>query len=533
MQDLQVNVLPASLSRPSRVCDGYGIWGGGGGPTTYRTNITTAPKDSAPPRPTTPCPMIPFSLAAAPSATPEEQGYLKWFRGRSVLKLPGIFGSPFWDTVALQASSNEPAVLHAILALGAVHKREVLDVDKPRTNHDMHDRQEQFILRQYSEAINCLQPHFLSRTKESVRIALISCLLFVSLEFLRGHYRTGHSHLQNGLKLVDGKFTSNLWPSYDAIDQCIMETFVRLQLQVQMFGQNTVPVYSLGQSSVFGFPATNFTTLARARQHLEYLLKEIFHLSQLRRHPAVCQQDPPSPELLEAQSRVRAELEAWFRVLVASIDGLQVHTDTRAAFSYRFLSLYHTMAGIMVETCLETASESTYEKFTSSFISLLAQAVDIPEALYLIAINDSVSGHGFAPFGSTADIGWIPPLYYTALKCRKHRIRIHAVKLLSSTLHREGIWDSRLAGYIAQEVMKIEERDFYKGLPVNDDFLTHVRPGVEDLLLPALPESYLVKEIEVILPDDFTEKAKLMYKQRGSDGDWQIVSAELDVQGAD
>lgn len=215
---------------------------------------------------------------------------------------------------------------------------------------------------------------------------------------------------------------------------------------------------------------------------------------------------------------------------MASIDGLQVHTDTRAAFSYKSLSLYHTMAEIMVETCLETARESIFDSFTSNFVSILAQAVDISEALNSDAINDPASSH--LSVGSIADIGWIPPLYYTALKCRKHRIRVHAIKLLSSIVHREGIWDSRLASYIAQEVMRIEERVFYKGLPINDDFPTHERPRAEDILLPALPESYLVKEVEVILPDDSTEKVRLMYKQRENDGHWQTNSGELDVQGA-
>lgn len=44
--------------------------------------------------------------------------------------------------------------------------------------------------------------------------------------------------------------------------------------------------------------------------------------------------------------------------------------------------------------------------------------------------------------------------------------------------------------------MKIEERDFYNGLPIIDDFLIHERPGAEDML---------------------------MYKRRGNDGIWQNI----------
>lgn len=262
------------------------------------------------------------------------------------------------------------------MALGAVHKRDVQDINRSRIV-DVHDEQEQFILQQYSKAIKCLQPHLSVQNKDSLRVALISCLVFVSLEFLRGHYRTGNTHLQNGLKLLDNKSTAILWPSYDAIDQIILETFVRLQLQVQMFGQTIISDCSIKENLDFTFPTSYFLNLAHARQHLEYLLNEIFQLGQLRRHTAVRQRDPPSHELIEAQLRIRVELTAWLKVFLISFSSGQVKDNTNTAFSYRFLNLYHTMADIMVETCLETENESIFDNFTNKFVSILAQAIDV------------------------------------------------------------------------------------------------------------------------------------------------------------
>lgn len=508
-----------------RVCDGYGIWGGGG--NAYCDRITH-PKVVAQSTPT----RHPISTSVGvPNITLEEQGYLEWFLRRSVVKLPGIFGSEFWGTLVLQTSSNEPAVFHAVLALSAVHKRDVFESEMPRRRYDILDEQEQFALRQYSKAIGGLKPYFSAQIKESLRITLIACLVFVSLEFLHGHYKTGNIHLHNGLKLVD-HYTSVFWPSYYSIDHCIIETFARLQLQVQMFGLNTEHIYSNPRGLVIDMPTTKFHTVTQARQKLDYLLKEIFHLTQVRRQTALSQEDPPSLELLQAQSHIRAELAAWFKILTASILDLRVHTDTIAAFSYKFLSIYHTMAGIMVETCLETAQESIFEDFTGNFASLLTQAVDIQKALLsptTSSANHTIHGDGAAPFSSIADIGWIPPLYYAALKCRVHRIRVHAIKLISSKLHKEGIWDSRLAGCIAREVMQIEEKDFYKDFQIDDEFSICESPRAEDMSLPALPEQCRVNEVQVMLPDDTMEKVKLICRRQGSDGNWEIISREFDV----
>ncbi|TVY94046.1 hypothetical protein LAWI1_G001005 [Lachnellula willkommii] len=506
-----------------RVCDGYGIWGGGG--NAYCDRITH-PKVLA--RSTPMRHPIPSSVGV-PNITPEEQGYLEWFLRRSVVKLPGIFGSEFWGTLVLQTSSNEPAVFHAVLALSAVHKRDVFESEMPRRRYDILDEQEQFALRQYTKAVGGLKPYFSAQIKESLRTTLIACLVFVSLEFLHGHYKTGNIHLHYGLKLVD-YYTSPFWPSCYSIDHCIIETFARLQLQVQMLGLNTEHIYNIPQGLAIDIPTTKFHSVTQARQKLDCLLKEIFHLTQLRRQTALFQEDPPSHELLKAQSNIRAQLGSWFRILTASIVNLRVQTDTIAAFSYRFLTIYHTMAGIMVETCLETAQESIFEDFTSNFASLLAQAVDIQKALLSPTTSNAIHDGGAAPFSSIADIGWIPPLYYTALKCRVHHIRVHAIKLISSKLHKEGIWDSRLAGCIAREVMQIEEKDFYKDFQIDDDFSTCESPSAEDMSLPALPEAYRVSEVKVMLPDDPTEKVNLICRRQGRDGNWEIISKGFDVR---
>jgi hypothetical protein len=58
----------------------------------------------------------------------------------------------------------------------------------------------------------------------------------------------------------------------------------------------------------------------------------------------------------------------------------------------------------------------------------------------------------------------IPPLYYTALKCRDPSVRREALSLLSSSSPREGLWDSRIAVKVAERAIQIEEREMGTGL---------------------------------------------------------------------
>jgi hypothetical protein len=70
-----------------RICDGYGVWGGGGSVTIPWPAL---PKCYVGPK----VARVPGTLGAA---TKIERQQFEWFRCRSALKLPGLFSTPFWD----------------------------------------------------------------------------------------------------------------------------------------------------------------------------------------------------------------------------------------------------------------------------------------------------------------------------------------------------------------------------------------------------------------------------------------------------
>lgn len=91
-------------------------------------------------------------------------------------QLAGFFGSDFWEKLVLQAAHHEPAVRHALVAIGSAHemsghRSKTVDVDC-RT----------FALEQYNLAIRALLGPLARDGERAVDVCLISCILFACFE---------------------------------------------------------------------------------------------------------------------------------------------------------------------------------------------------------------------------------------------------------------------------------------------------------------------------------------------------------------
>lgn len=466
----------------------------------------------------------------------------EWFKCRTAKKIPGLFVLTFWNTLLFQASLEEPAVLHAVLTLSSVHKREIFHGNAQSRSEDNPDEQEHFMLQQYIKAIRHLQPHFSAKDRASVRVALITCVVFVCLELLHGHFTTAQTHLQNGLKVLmemqiptrmdndndlDKIFISNA--SCDSIDNWIAEAFSRLYVQVELFGLSYQhPCFVLQVSRPESSVAT-FHSINEAWQQIERLLHKIVNLAeQARQHQISKNVSSGYPStLLRHQQHIQAELAWWLETYEAARRDLQIQEFE--GFAYLMLCTYHAMAEIMAGACLRPDDESIYDSYTKKFVFLINQSAKNWSIRSSNSQVRALPGHHMNMSRSIVDIGWIPPLYYVALKCRVHRVRIQAVRLLESTSHREGIWDSKIAACVGRKVVLIEERDFYRNAETADDFPLSSSPGLEDLSLPTLPQSYRIQQVKVILPNSPTNNVFMFYNQIQTDGDWRVFMKEYHV----
>lgn len=448
---------------------------------------------------------------------------------RTAPKLTGAFQSGFWDALVFQASSTEPAILHAALALGAAHKKEVLRIrdgtDTAVTGKPL-DERELFTIREYSKAINNVQGVLSVKGDASFGVALITCLLFTCMEFLRGYYKAGMGHLRSGLRLINELQTqASLKAHRETIDPWIFETFNRLNIQQSMLGSGFQYIHLASPTSEVDLPRL-FLSANHARQHLERLMSESFRISEQCRGQEIA---PRPLELTDSALQLQSDFRAWLRVYRASKTSLQSRFTSIESFAFRMLRLYHTMATIMADTCLLPPSEMVFDNHTTSFLSVITQSINLWNFRLSASIEDPLFPRPGEKNLSISDIGWLPPLYYTALKCRIHRIRAHAIKLLETVNHKEGIWSAKLVTTIARQVMLIEEQDFYKDSPVGDDFPRGRVPRQDDLSLPILPDSHRLHDVQISLPDDPFGKALITCRRLKEDYSWDIAVKEYDL----
>ncbi|KAI1418392.1 hypothetical protein F5Y13DRAFT_149084 [Hypoxylon sp. FL1857] len=507
-----------------RVCEGYGIWGGG---ANHYGRRPTGPDSSK-------CLRAFYAPTLIKAGNKEENQQLEWFTYRTAFKLPGVFRFPFWDMLVFQAASSEPAVLHAVLALSGAHRGESLTIQTPATK-DAPDEQEQFTLQHYSKAITHLQPHFSTKSPASIRVALIACLIFVLTEFFRGHYRSGITHLQNGLKLLNeyhaqsraiDSYSLFLEPCCNSVDAWIIQAFMRLDIQARFLGYGSQYLNIVLEDYVLETPAPELTfqSINQARQLLDRLFGQIFYLNHECRRLLQFQGQISSDSFITRQERIKARLASWYQTFKASRGSLVAKEPTPTTIAYTILRAYFVMAEIMADTCLYPPDELKYDSHTEAFATLMEQL----KHLRHLAVSPKLSRILHFPdmSGSVADLGALPGLYYVAVKCRVHWIRHDALEFFGTVTHKEGIWNGPLIACIAREVVKIEEGDFYKYFTDDEVSLgsTFRESGATQ---KTLPEPYRLHDVQVELPEDYAGTVILKCKRRLDDNNWETITREF------
>ncbi|KAL5336652.1 hypothetical protein BJX70DRAFT_273463 [Aspergillus crustosus] len=543
-----------------RVCDGYGVWGGGGN-LYWQRQSSDVPRDM----------LIypPLACISTLMASTDETASFDWFKGRTIIKLPGSYLSDFWTKNLLQASHSEKAVWHAIMALSFTHR-----VGFVQTSSDPAAKLEQSTLRHLIKAVRHLDPHFSVKDKASSRVVLIVCLVFVILDLLRGHFPSAQVHLRNGLSiltetqslLLENTCGSNqlTQASREPIDISIGEAFFRLHTQVQLLQHLDRPRPCIFPLSIQppSSEGENFSSYTAVWRGLDRLLNEVFRLSALAGDTAT---RTPSKHIISHQDRIKRGLDTWHANYTTSLLTLQLSITSEVAEAkakvHGLVCSYHIMLTIMTETALHQHTETIFDKYTTEFshiINYLSQVYTMmsrdpnypsdPPFTNIHGNKPKTQWIGTCDMSHTIiDIGWMIPLFYTAIKCRDRRVRRTAITLLESTNHREGIWDARVTACIARRVMEIEEGDFYDpfGSPTSStdpgSDLAQTGDGVEsaddtsastNALFPdptqasyghredpMLPESSRIRNLEVQMEGDPLLRVLLF-------GGWEGMDAE-------
>lgn len=130
--------------------------------------------------------------------SPDERRAVEFFHHKAAPQLSGYFHSRFWSELVLQVAVDEPAVRHAMIALSSIYES---DVYTKSGSPDAALKRQNFGLESYNRAIRLLISDMGS--EKSVRVPLITCVIFVCVDCLRREISVALKHIEGGMRLLE------------------------------------------------------------------------------------------------------------------------------------------------------------------------------------------------------------------------------------------------------------------------------------------------------------------------------------------
>ena len=399
----------------------------------------------------------------------------------------------------------DPAILHAVLALGAAHRSYTLK--RPDQSCRSSDDFSHVAFTHYGRAVKHLRTRLSSDDAESYRIILIVCLILLSFDLLEQRYTGALLHLHHGRRILRMLYApkapeSNhdllyLPPKTSSIDDELVISFAQMDLQSTNFGSKK-PQFRLvddphkDDPSDFSIPES-FSSADDAGRYVMILMNDCWRLVGIV--PDVNELNRSNAQAVAHQGRLLASLKRWEKAfqrgsLRPFTSVLATDPDARKAI---ILEIHHALITIKVAVCLDYPDEMAYDSLLPSFSAIVSQASRLLPNLPIFNL----------------DMAIIQPLYNTAIHCRHPEIRRQAVDVLHRS-GREGLWDSRLIELAARGVIKCEEEHAMYRYDKEVKLLADVD------LANIVPAESRVAATWMLFADEKQTMLKLIHKRRKS-----------------
>ncbi|RMX84987.1 hypothetical protein D0869_04171 [Hortaea werneckii] len=479
-----------------RKCDGYEI--------PPRRNRALAAQTASSPQP---------CLEVA-RGTQDELRALEFFHVRTAPGLSSYFDADFWTRLVFQISSAEPSIRHAMVAVGALHlQREkgtvTLSMDEKAHQRDplatsmpvrkpTQVHEDPFALVQYNKAIVHLAKRLQDPTA-ATEIALLACILFVCIEFLRGEAELAINHFKSGMGIAihSLNFQSRRLakPASERLRNDTLPFFNRLELLSTLFGNDAPWEYPVALQYVIPEEFANVKEARDSLVHLMNLSLRFIRYMKYRKYDRIV-----LPDDLARQQTLHQHVMEWeekFDTLLAN----DISLTAKDLDATKILRVHQRVMHIWL-----LASTQPEECRTDVFTEQFEDIVSLGEALQTEAGTCEQRQEYATTF--LFDMVIVSPMYFVATKCRHPQIRRRAIKLLRHTKRRESLWDSNVSAAIAERVVAIEEQHL---------------PPFSINQFPAEKHRIHNSHIQSVSSEDATKHAVTFYsKPYGIDAQWKI-----------
>jgi hypothetical protein len=421
------------------------------------------------------------------------------FRQVPAQVLGGGLGWSDWGEVVLQNSENDPALRHAVIALGIIYEDHVRSLSEGSKTND------QLLLplayRQYQQSIQLLRNQLQQNSMRSMETKMLSCMLLIVFDFIQGDDRAATAHLFGGIAILR-MFLAQRSASDPLIDRISVPWRTSLELSSMLpteasFGARLLLGYGyldfwsscwmesnpvLPEVSILeGLsvrhlprPDTELQVSFQKFTPLENRIREFLRAAKSSHTsnrfdqtptpqpsvssdtPSKANSDCDTPESNKAsvtfadmKTTLLHELSQWQEEFDCA-RSTNINFEPTASLAANIVAVDHIKLEIML-VASQADGTVDYQASTPAFKKILR--------LSDVVIEDE----GFptaSPFHLSSPFafinGIIHPLYVAALKCEDVLVCQSAIDILYSRHWKEGAWDSFVMGNIARR--KLAER---------------------------------------------------------------------------
>ncbi|KAJ9615286.1 hypothetical protein H2200_001361 [Cladophialophora chaetospira] len=420
--------------------------------------------------------IVQFVSPLGPIGNSDEKRSFHFWIEQAAPIFSSYFGHSFWTELLPKIGIAQPAVKHLLLATSSVVEATALEgvpIDESAV-YQTH----------YTKALQA------TRSSPQIESVLMACLLFACCEFMKGSVPLGLKHIRAGLNIIDEWVKTSqgtdlkLSPAANLIVQTIGPLFLAYIDKAPTYGLGNVDINECAATTIITGKAElpyvkDFTEIHRALHALDGLGHHIARMMDYRR-PAWA----PSPP-----HKVQMLLESWRTNFETFEANLMDTRKQRFAIALQLLRVHYTMLSVMFR-----ASSSRYENLYEQFGEEFKWIVDKYDDFAAVWATDESAKFSTGDGNLEYHMGYIPPLFFTATKCRDPATRMAALKHLGSLRVAEANWTSCTAYLIARKIIKIE----------NTRSIHNKRTGLKD-------ERDLIRPVEAFISDKHITQAGLDY----------------------
>ncbi|RHZ43043.1 Zn(II)2Cys6 transcription factor domain-containing protein [Aspergillus thermomutatus] len=398
-------------------------------------------------------PALDHPLSLAPNSVWRERRAFAHYSQYAASFIAGGLDIDFWGGVVPQVCRSEPAVWDAINAISALFESPDPSFDFVWLRRNDNNCQSlrpshSDALRWYARSLANMRSQ-IDRGSADIRVALITCILFICIETLQGRVEEALRLYQQGVSLIfelraPGGTRMGSCTDSTLLEDTIIPIFLRLgTIALSISG---VPVSGL-LNEMQDSTRNTFSSLSSARLAMTALAAEgmIFQRT-VGEHFAIKGHECPIPLALKSkQEDIQKRLAYWHRAYTNLVDSSDPSELPSSVTS--LLLTFHAATSIVTAVCTEQL-ETAYDAHLPQFRLIVEQS-----AVHLEA-SAGPSGRQ-PPF--TFEMGPGLSLFLTAIACRDPWLRRRALQLLKRAPPIQGLYKCPPGATLAEALMRLEE----------------------------------------------------------------------------